>query len=151
MATKSSIKAAEAMIRLEPIYQGKFSRNIRYFADETLTHLQIQALFLLRDCGPLAMHQISVRLHMSKQHLTRFIDTLVRRGILERFQMENNRRTVYIRITPEGEKLLDDYIRYAVDTFATMVDSLTEEEKNNITNAANVLLDVISKVDDREI
>jgi len=151
MATKSSVKAAEAMVRLEPIYQGKFSRNIRYFADETLTHLQIQALFLLRDRGPMAMHQISSQLHMSKQHLTRFIDTLVRRELMERFQRENNRRTVYIRITEAGLRQLEDYVKYAVDTFASLVDSLSEEEKNNLTAAANTICTVLDRLDEKDI
>lgn len=146
MATKSSITAAEAIMRLEPLYQGSISRTIRTGADESLTHLQIQSLFLLNDLGPLAMHEISDKLHMSKQHLTRFVDALVKKGLLMRFQKDNNRRTVYICVTEEGKRALTSYVSFAISTVAEYVDSLSEEDKNAVAAAANRLTEIFEKI-----
>lgn len=146
MATKSSYNAAEAILRLEPTYQGTISRNIRSVMDESLTHLQIQALFLLNDIGPLAMNEISNKLHMSKQHLTRFVDSLVKRGLLERFQRAGNRRTVYIRITAAGEQALENYITYAIGIVAEHFDNLPEDDKTAIADAANIMTDIFIRL-----
>lgn len=146
MASQSSLKAAETLMAFDPIYQGVINRSIRSVADESLTHLQIQALFLLHDVGPLAMHQISARLHMSKQHLTRFVDALVKRGLLERFQKENNRRTVYIKITELGTTALKKYIAYAIETVAEMLEKLEEKDKSDIIAAADLMMVPLKKL-----
>lgn len=146
MARVSSAAAAQAIMIFEPVYQGVISRRIRVVSDDTLTHLQIQALYLMRDVGPLAMHQISSRLRMSKQHLTRFVDALVKKGLLERFQKENNRRTVYIRITEDGLKALDEYILYATDVITDMMEKLDDEDRSKLVAAAEEMESVLSKL-----
>jgi DNA-binding MarR family transcriptional regulator len=146
MTTIPSKRAAEALMRLEPVYQGKFSRNIRSLADETLTHLQIQALFLLRDAGPMAMHEIAAHLHMSKQHLTRFVDALVRRGLLLRFQKPGDRRTVYIKVADEGLAALNGFYEQALQIIGRIVSKLPVEKQEELADAALKMFEIMESI-----
>ena len=90
-----------------------FRRILRTF--ERLTSLQLrdccqgvtlaQCLVLLEidESGQLTMSQLASRLRLDNSTLSRTIEGLVQRGLVERLREDQDRRLVRIRLTPEGD------------------------------------------------
>lgn len=57
--------------------------------------------------GSLRMGDLADRLLLSRSGLTRLIDRLVARGVVERHTCADDRRGTYARLTPAGRALLD--------------------------------------------
>ena len=78
------------------------------FARFELNSQQYNVLRLLRAAHPGAMATlvISERLVSRSPDITRLLDRLVERELIQRFRSDEDRRLVLIRITPAGIKLL---------------------------------------------
>lgn len=89
-----------------------FRRSLRQFT--RVTHLQLkscctevtlaQCLVLLEvdDRGRLTVGQLASRLRLDDSTLSRTIDGLVRRGLLQRTRDDEDRRVVWIGLSPSG-------------------------------------------------
>jgi 5'-methylthioadenosine phosphorylase len=90
-----------------------FRRHIRQF--ERVTHAQLKsccASVTLAQClvlmeidenGQLAMSQLASRLRLDASTLSRTIEGLVQRRLVERLREDQDRRVVRIRLTDEGQ------------------------------------------------
>jgi DNA-binding MarR family transcriptional regulator len=56
--------------------------------------------------GSLRMGELADRLLLSRSGLTRMVDRLAARGVVERHTCPSDRRGTYARLTPDGRKLL---------------------------------------------
>ena len=93
----------------------RFRRILRRF--ERVTHAQLknccahvtlaQCLVLLEidEGGELSMSQLASRLRLDASTLSRTIEGLVRRQLVERLREEQDRRVVRIRLTSEGRSV----------------------------------------------
>jgi DNA-binding MarR family transcriptional regulator len=90
----------------------EFRRSLRQFTRVTSLHLKscctevtlAQCLVLLEvdEQDRLTVGQLAFRLRLDDSTLSRTIDGLVRRGLLERTRDDGDRRVVWIRLTREG-------------------------------------------------
>jgi DNA-binding MarR family transcriptional regulator len=85
-------------------------RADRAFADRGLTERQYNVLRILRGAQPegLARVEIARRMIERSPDLTRLIDRLVRRSLVERTRSERDRRLSRARITRKGLQLLTE-------------------------------------------
>ena len=60
------------------------------------------------DDGSLRMGTLADRLLLSRSGLTRMVDRLGGRGLVERHSCPSDRRGTFARLTPEGRQLLDE-------------------------------------------
>jgi DNA-binding MarR family transcriptional regulator len=94
-----------------------FRRSLRHFTRVTHTQLRqcctevtlAQCLVLLEvdDRERLTVGQLASRLRLDDSTLSRTIDGLVRRGLLDRVRDDRDRRVVWIGLTPEGKTASD--------------------------------------------
>lgn len=63
-------------------------------------------LGLLRDHGPMSPSVLGDRLIVTRATVTGLVDSLERRGFVRRTANPNDRRSLIVAITPEGEKVL---------------------------------------------
>ena len=100
-----------------------------------ITAQQFNVLRILRGAGPEGLCTLTIAERMIEQApgITRLIDRLERKQLVRRVRSEEDRRQVWIRITPEGQRLLaglDD----AVEEFdAAAVRGLSTAELEQIT------------------
>lgn len=80
------------------------------FSQFQLTAQQYNCLRLLRAAHPqpLATLQLASRLISRAPDITRMIDKLVKRNLVDRVQPADNRRKILLRITSAGELLLGE-------------------------------------------
>jgi len=75
---------------------------------EGITPAQYNILRILRGAGPNGIRcgEIAKRLVTQVPDVTRLLDRLYRRGLLDRLRVHDDRRVVIVHITPDGLRLL---------------------------------------------
>jgi len=106
-----------------------------------ITLSQFNVLRILKGAHPngYPRHEIIRRMVEPAPDVTRLIDTLIKEGLVERFNTEEDRRLSFARITKKGITLLSK-INPEVDKFIfSYSSSLTKPEKEMLSNICEKL------------
>lgn len=128
-----------AFLNLWRTYDLLKSFEDRLFAEHDLSAQQYNTLRLLKAVHParLPTLELGSRLVSRAPDMTRLLDRLEARGLIDRERLSGNRRVVEIGITPAGVELLD--------TMATQVRDCHRQQLGHMTPddlaALNQLLD----------
>lgn len=100
----------EVFLNLWRTYDRLRAEEDALFSRYELTPQQYNALRLLRGehPGTLPTLTLAARLVSRSPDITRLLDKLVQRGLIERHRSEANRRVVQVGITPRGLDLLSE-------------------------------------------
>ncbi len=92
------------LIRTGEALHNEVSRGL---AAEGLTASQFSTLKVLKLRGPLAQRDIASYLLKTGGNVTVVVDNLELRNLVTRIRDTEDRRIVFVKITPEGEKVFD--------------------------------------------
>ncbi len=84
--------------------------------------------FLHKINRPLKMREIAEMYGISNAKVTRIIDKLVQKGFVERYHSEDDRRSLFARITDEGSKMAEN-TKYKLNKFQEEVLKLIPEDE----------------------
>lgn len=100
----------EAFLNLWRTYDCLKGLEDELFSQHQLSAQQYNALRLLRSVSPQSMPTLVLakRLISRSPDITRMLDRLDERGLIQRARRDDNRRIVEISITPAGLVLLDE-------------------------------------------
>ena len=105
-ASRSAAEVAANLVRAADAFLAEVERRRRGIAD--LSASAFQALAILEGAHePLAPHVIAERLLVSSASMTSLLDTLERRGLVERRPHATDRRKVLISLTNEAQEIVD--------------------------------------------
>ena len=76
--------------------------------------------------------------------MTKRLDSLARRGLIERDPCEDDRRSVHIHLTPKGRALIDEAVEAHVENEARILAGLTKRERDQL---ARLLRELALSVD----
>jgi DNA-binding MarR family transcriptional regulator len=114
--------------------------RLRHLEDELfgrydLTAQQYNALRLLRAAHPERLPTLGIasRLISRAPDITRMLDRMVVRGLVYRERREEDRRTVYVGITPAGTALLDELAPEVRACHTRQLGHLDPEELRTLT------------------
>jgi long-chain acyl-CoA synthetase len=93
-----------------------------------LTLPQFRVLGILAE-GSSAASGLADRLAVQRPSITALIDGLVARGLVDRRQEEDDRRKVALRLTKDGERILDEADRAVDDYIASLAGYLPTKEE----------------------
>ena len=93
-----------------------------------LTLPQFRVLGILAE-GSSAASGLADRLAVRRPSITALIDGLVARGLVDRRQEEDDRRKVALRLTKDGERILQQADRAVDDYLATLAGCLPSKEE----------------------
>ncbi len=117
---------------------------------ENINTIQVSILNLIYDHKRLNMTHLARRLGYTNQRLTQPVDDLVRRGYLVRSVDENNRRMVYVSLTPSGEEyLLECRQKAHAATMELLNKVMNDEEQIELCESihtANILLERLNEL-----
>jgi DNA-binding MarR family transcriptional regulator len=94
-----------------------------------LTPAQIHTLLWLKLDGPLTMGEIARRVG-SEKTVTGIVDRLVRRKLIQRDKVENDRRIIRCRLTRTGERIaasVDEAVSHAMHALLSILDAQDRE------------------------
>ena len=108
--------------------------RLKAFEEEVLGKVglsaqQYNALRCLRWVAPNAIATLDLgrQLVSRAPDVTRMLDRLERRGLLKRERLQSNRRVVEVKITPQGEELLDNIHSEVLDCHVRQLGHLDQK------------------------
>lgn len=113
----------------------------------TLTKSQLFFMTALYYRGNLSMGRIAEFISSSKEQATRAVAPLVEKGLVRRFETEENRTHVYIELTGSGKKLMDDLKEETrVELHSKLRSALSEEEQRQLAAAVETVVSLLKKI-----
>lgn len=101
----------EKLIQYCNHYAASYKKERNYGTDIPVSFEQIQVVEYLLENEELHqnMSEIAARLGISNSQFSKLTDKLVRKGLLERFRLSDNRKEVIVQVTDFGRKIYGQY------------------------------------------
>lgn len=103
---------------------------------------------ILTHYGEMKVSDISEKLGLSNSTVSGIIDRLEKYGLVERIRSTEDRRVVYVRVTPDFKKTFQKYFSEAERRFEEAINKATPEELNKIFEGLNTLKEVLERQKD---
>jgi DNA-binding MarR family transcriptional regulator len=137
-ASRSAAEAAANLVRTADALLREFDRRRRAIAD--LSASAFQALAILDGAGePLPGHTVAERLLVSSASMTSLIDTLERRGLVERHPHPADRRKVLIHLTDDGRAIVDRMLPVVHAASSEAFGHLSEDDRERLVVMMSVV------------
>ena len=126
---------------------------IKYFAKElskndiNLTPEQYLAMDILWDAGTLSQQAIADIIHKDKNSVTKFIDSLEKKGLVYRAVNRNDRRVNNIIVSEEGRKLKTKTTEVAINMMRNVLKDIHEEDLIAFDKVMNQIKNNIDSID----
>ena len=147
-ASRSAAEVAANLVRTADAMLAEFERRRREIAD--LSASAFQALAILDGAGePLAGHVIAERLLVSSASVTSLLDTLERRGLVERHPHPVDRRKVLIHLTDEARPIVDRMLPAVHAASTEAFAHLSESDRDQFIDMLTVVRAQLSVVASR--
>lgn len=125
--------------------------------DQSLRHHKLsragrEALAVLDGAGePLSPTTIAERLIVTTASVTSLLDTLERRGLVERQPDANDRRRLLIVITEDGKAIVDQFLPEVVALQTAALATLTETQRRQLVELLTAVGAGLTTVDADEV
>ena len=116
------------------------------FADNEITFSQWLVLMKLRDGLATTAAEIARDMCHDSGALTRVIDQLGQRGLIERQRGQEDRRTISLSLTQEGLRTVNALVPMVVGLLNMALADFTHEEATTLTRLLKKLIDGIDAV-----
>ncbi len=116
---------------------GGSGQAFEVFERLDLSLTQVKALHVLGGAGAaeLSVKEFSERLGLSLPGASRGVETLLRRGLLERREDEHDRRVKRLRLTPAGRQAVSDIDGARIARLQEFAHGLTNEQRARLCAA----------------
>lgn len=105
VTTKTALDTAELASRLR-LGVTRLARRLRQEAEPGITPSLLVALSTIDRAGTMTIGELCAAEQVQPPTMTRFVASLVEAGLVTREPDPNDRRVAWVRVTPEGAKLL---------------------------------------------
>ncbi|MGN6607042.1 MAG: MarR family winged helix-turn-helix transcriptional regulator [Jatrophihabitans sp.] len=144
-ADPAAAEVAANLVRAASAFLDEVERRRRPVAG--LSAGAYEALAVLEGAGePLPGHVIAERLLVTTASVTSLLDTLVRRGFVTREPHPTDRRKILVRLTAEGQRVVDEMLpivhRTATDVFGALTAAEAEALVERCTEARRRLAEL---------
>ncbi len=97
-----------------------------------LTGPQLTVVKILEQIGDLSLSELSERIRAQNSTVTGIIDRMEREGLVVRERSKEDRRVVYIRLTPKGRKLAEEIPVEPMEIFRNALQCLSANETREL-------------------
>lgn len=118
------------------------------FISHDFTFTQWVVLMHLRDDLADTCSEIARNMHHDNGALTRIVDQLEARGLVERHRCESDRRVVRLSLTPAGRKTVETLVPVATDYLNEVMDGFTKAEGDQLISLLTRLVTRIEEADE---
>jgi DNA-binding MarR family transcriptional regulator len=124
---------AEYLLTMSRVLVGVAARSLS--GNEDITVPQFRMLVLLAQKGPLRAADIAAGLATSPSQATRLCDRLVRKQLITRESVPNDRRGVLVLLSAQGQQLLDEVMRRRLAEIETIIEAIPDDERDVMRDA----------------
>jgi len=115
------------MLTCTQLIEKQVRNQLREQFDTTLPRFDLMAQ-LQRNPDGLKMNELSRRMMVTGGNVTGITDQLVLEGLVERLEVDGDRRAYCVRLTAQGCKTFDDMARQHEDWIVSAFEVLTAKE-----------------------
>jgi DNA-binding MarR family transcriptional regulator len=138
-----------ALVRTSERLLASFDQALRH---HRLSRAGREALAVLEGAGrPLSPTSIAERLIVTTASVTSLLDTLERRGLVERHPDPTDRRRLLIEITPDGKAIVDQFLPEVVALQTAALATLTEVQRRQLVELLATLGANLTTLDAAEV
>ncbi len=132
--------ATELLAFWHHLMKGQSKTMFALLEELDLTLTQVKALGVLSECAcELSVKEFSEELAMSLPGASRTVDSLLRRGFLERREDDRDRRMKRIGITPAGREASRRVLDARLEGLEQYTSSLSAEQRSHLMTALSDL------------
>ena len=152
MLDKENAKGVDCMAPEEAVLDamGTFEALARHALmasrGDGLTKTEADIIMRLHFCGKLSMSNLADDLAVSKEHITRSIASLVKRGLVEKRRSSENYRMVEATLTEEGMKLAETIRLASIERVRRRLDVVSEQDRETLLRASEQASAIIHKI-----
>jgi DNA-binding MarR family transcriptional regulator len=117
----------------------------RLLGNLDLSFTQVKALHLLHDTGEASVKDVGEGLGLSFPAASRALDGLAQRGLIERRESPEDRRSRIVRLLPPGAELVNRVARGRLSALEDFTATLTAEERAALHTALLPIVERISR------
>jgi DNA-binding MarR family transcriptional regulator len=114
-------------------------------AQQGVTVAQAYTLLTLPQAGQITMNELSAKMGLASSTMTRMIDQLVTKGLVQRQHDEEDRRVVWVKLTAKGQRVQHTLDRAQRELFEGSLNQISEEERARILHALKSLNDLFER------
>ena len=115
------------MLTCTQLVEKEVRSRLREGFDTTLPRFDLMAQLERAPAG-LKMNELSRRMMVTGGNVTGITDQLVAEGLVERIEVEGDRRAYRVRLTPKGRKQFNDMARQHEDWIVEAFSALNEKD-----------------------
>ena len=121
--------------------------HLRGVVDDSLdlTYNQYKALLSLSDLGPCTLNRLSRELGVATSSTSQMVDRLVAMGLVQRSPGDEDRRSVVLRTSGQGESLLQRVGEEILSRYQVLFQHLGAAEQANLAGAIHTLVRILEK------
>lgn len=131
--SEKEVKTLNAFIKLMRATDSLNNRLNRQLSDAGLTVSQFGVLEALLHIGPLNQKALAEKLLKSGGNITLVIDNLEKNGWVKRQKDPEDRRSMLINLTEEGEDFISSYFPQHVERIMSEFDVLSNDELEQLS------------------
>ena len=120
-------------------------RKFNRFYTVNMGFLNSNYLFEIKMNESCTQSDIVKILHIDKSYLSRIVQRLCTRGIMQKIKSEDDKRTTKITLTEMGKKETDRLIELTNMQIGAKVAGLSKEDCNELCDALNTIILILGK------
>lgn len=120
-------------------------KNISYeiYKDAELTLPQLGVVAVLTEGGSMKVSDVSKRVGLANSTVSGIVDRLVKKGIIERTRLKEDRRTVVLSLTEGSERFYEEYKEMRNAFILEKLKDLEPHEAEGLTGSLNRLIELL--------
>ena len=115
-----------------------------------LTGPQLTVVKLLESIGDLSLSELSERIRAQNSTVTGIIDRMEREGLVTRERSKEDRRVVYIKLTPKGRELAREIPVEPMEIFKSALETLSGQEMKDLLRIMTKVAKRVRHIVDKE-
>ncbi len=112
-----------------------------------ITGVQLMTLHFVKHNDNCKTSDIAYFLSVSPPDATRLVETLVKKGFVERNNDENDRRIIRLRITGDGKKVFENIKKELFLSFSKILEKINEQDAKALLRGMKALSNVLKELD----
>jgi len=122
-------------------FMKRVSQGWNKQVDSGMSIAQYRMLIILKSGEPQKVSQVAEKLCITSGAITGVADKLIQSGLLERKRAEDDRRVVYMQLTPKGRKFIDTTMEMQKESIDELFAVLPEEDIQHLKRIFAKLMD----------
>lgn len=120
------------------------------FEEEGMTMPQGAVISALKRGGEMKISELSHKLNLSNSTVSGIIDRMEKQQLVERVRSEEDRRIVYVKVSPQFDEMHKEAHKKLEKAFEELLDTGSPEEIDKIVDGLNALKKILSECSKKE-